>query len=71
MEGGGDYVGWELCDDGSRGSPVEGERGTTRRVAMIRNDESDGGKTDEDAGGYIGVYATLGIEKRRDRPATL
>lgn len=50
-------VGWELWDDNSRRSSIEEERDTKRRVAGIRN---DGGKTDENAGGYIGIYATFG-----------
>ncbi len=33
---------------------------------QVGSDGSDGGKTDEDAGGYAWVYAKLGVEKRRD-----
>ncbi len=39
--------------------------GTGRRIG---SDGIDGEETSEEAGGYIGVYATLGVEKRRDGP---
>ncbi len=41
MEGGGDYAGWDLWDDDSRGSLFEGERDTQRRVAAMREDRSE------------------------------
>ncbi len=44
---------------------VEGEWDTKRRVEAIRNGQtgSDGGKTDEDMGGYFEVFARLRVEK--------
>ncbi len=64
VEGGGDYVGRELWDNDGRGSSVEEEWDNKRRVAVIRNEGSEatsaGRETDEDAGGYVAVYATLG-----------
>ncbi len=58
---------------GSYGAMVaEGERVTKRRVVAIRNGRigSDGGENNEGTVGYIGVYTTLRVEKRRDGPAT-
>ncbi len=37
---------------------------------QIGSDKSDGRMTDEKTGGYVAVYATLGVEKRRDGSAT-
>ncbi len=51
-----------IIDDDIRESSVEGER-------RVGGDESDGGRTDKNAGGYIGVFATLGVEKRWDASA--
>ncbi len=41
VEGGKDYVGWELWDNDGRGSSVEEEWDNKRRVAVIRNEGSE------------------------------
>ncbi len=52
---------------GETGHYTTSSADTDRR---IRSGESDRGETDENVGGYIGVYATLKVKTRRKRSAS-
>ncbi len=68
MKGERGYVGRELRSSESGGSSVESQRDIKQRIAAIRIDGSEAMRA---TAGYIGVYATLGVEKWRDEEQRL